>query len=152
MDSALSETPAPARPAVPLRRRIRPVWWVAATLVALTLIALSPMWINDMRLDGLVDRVRSYPLPPGTEPNIAIQGKVGLQVGDSNHCDYVVRLSLRTTLPAAALIKYYETTTIRGVNGAPLSGEVYFAQGKGPRPVIVEFLELHDAGLDLRCR
>ncbi|MFD9940696.1 hypothetical protein ACFWYW_35470 [Nonomuraea sp. NPDC059023] len=152
MDSTLTETPVLARPAGPSTRLNRRWWWVAGSLVAAALLVQTPMWINDMRLSALVERVRAYPLPPGTQPNVVAQGKVGLQIGNSNHCDYLVRLSLVTTLPEAAIVKYYESTTIRGVQGGTLPGEVYFAGGKGPRPVIVEFLEMHDAGLDLRCR
>jgi hypothetical protein len=96
-------------------------------------------------------------LPPDTEwGDYGVQGTVGLQSGNSNHCDYLVRMSLLTMLPDAEIARYYESATIKGVEGHEFAGTVYVNPGgswrKGYKGVIVEFFDgPHDPGFDMRC-
>jgi hypothetical protein len=114
---------------------------IAALPAALVLAALVPMWLNDAELASMTDRLLAHPLPPGTEFSVhGAQSSVGLMVGNSNHCDFLVRLSLRTDLPEAEIASYYRE----------IGGSVY-AQLGDPESVVVQFLEMRDPGWDLRC-
>ncbi|MFD0661303.1 hypothetical protein [Thermocatellispora tengchongensis] len=116
-----------------------------------------PEWRNNEKLDRLEERVSMLPLPPDTEPaDYSIQSTVGLQSGNSNHCDYLVRMSLLTKLPDAEIARYFESTTVEGVEGRDLSGSVYVNPSgswrEGYKGVIVEFFDgFHEPGFDLRC-
>ncbi|HUR03745.1 MAG TPA: hypothetical protein VM347_14470, partial [Nonomuraea sp.] len=80
----------------------------------------------------------------------------GIQSGNSNHCDYLLRMSLLTKLPDAEIARYYRSTAIAGVEGAEVSGTVYVnpsgSERNGFKDVIVEFYDgYHDPGFDRRC-
>ncbi|MER7501830.1 hypothetical protein AB0L05_41840 [Nonomuraea pusilla] len=137
-------SPSAARPT---RRHGRWAGWLIVPPVLLALAVLIPVWAHDARLDEMVRRVTSFPLPPRTiwaDPRP--QGSVGLQAGNGNRCDYVVRISLTTSLSGQEIADYYR--------GSPLGGKVYVEQDApegGTRGVVVEFTEMHDPGWDLRC-
>lgn len=127
------------------------------TVAAYVFVFKVPEWRNDEKLARLEERVSMLPLPPDTEPgDRGVQGTVGIQSGNSNHCDYQVRLSLLTKLPDAEIARYYESAAIEGVEGRPLSGTVYVNPSgswrDGFKGVIVEFFDgFHEAGFDMRC-
>ncbi|MFF4615918.1 hypothetical protein [Nonomuraea jabiensis] len=128
-----------------------------ACVVVHVLVFKVPEWRNDERPARLEERVRMFPLPPDTEPDDrGVEGTVGLQSGNSKHCDYLVRMSLLTKLPDAEIARYYESAAIEGVEGGALSGTVYVNPSgswrDGFKGVIVEFFDgYHEPGFDLRC-
>lgn len=128
-----------------------------APVVAYVLVFKVPEWRNDETLARLEERVNMLPLPPDTEPgDKAVQGTVGIQSGNSNHCDYLVRMDLFTKLPDAEIARYYRSAAIEGVEGAKLSGTVYVnpsgSRRDGLKDVIVEFFDgYHGPGFDPRC-
>jgi hypothetical protein len=143
------------------RRRNRLPFLVCLVLLAvvgaIVLLFKVPEWRNDVALAGLEERVSMYPLPPDTElGDHGVQGTVGLQSGNSNHCDYLVRMSLLTKLPDPEVTRYYESAAIEGVAGRALHGTVHVNPSgswrEGYKAVIVEFFDgYHEAGMDLRC-
>ncbi|SPL91525.1 unnamed protein product [[Actinomadura] parvosata subsp. kistnae] len=126
---------------------------ILAALVAVKV----PQWVNDGKLAGLEERVSRLELPPGTERDgsAAVQGSVGLQEGNGNHCDFLVRMTVRTRLPDAEIAAYYASAKVEGVAGAELSGRAYvspYGYRDGFKSVVVEFFDWgQDPGLDLRC-
>ncbi|MGV9378887.1 hypothetical protein ACWDRB_23915 [Nonomuraea sp. NPDC003707] len=128
-----------------------------ACVVAYVLLFKVPEWRNDEKLARLEERVSMFPLPPDTEPDDrGVEGTVGIQSGNSNHCDYLVRMSLLTKLPDAEIARYYEFAAIEGVEGRALSGTVYVNPSGswrgGFKGVIVEFFDgYHEPGFDMRC-
>lgn len=129
-----------------------------ASVVAYVLVFKIPEWRNDEKLAQLKERVSMLQLPPDTERDLgpAIQGTVGLQSGNGNHCDYLVRMPLLTQLSDAELARYYESAAIEGVEGDKLSGTVYVNPSgswrAGFKGAIVQFFDgPHEAGFDLRC-
>lgn len=128
-----------------------------ASVVAYVLVFEVPEWRNDEKLARLEERVSMLPLPPDTEQgDPSVQGTVGIQSGNSNHCDYLVRMSLLTKLPDAEIARYYESAVVEGVEGRELSGTVYVNPSgswrDGYKGVIVEFFDgYHEAGFDMRC-
>ncbi|MEW1843637.1 hypothetical protein AB0392_37310 [Nonomuraea angiospora] len=143
------------------KQRSRWPFYVCLTLlvcvVANVLVFKVPEWRNDEKLARLVERVSMFPLPPDTEPaDLSVQGTVGIQSGNGNHCDYLVRRSLLTKLPDAEIARYYESAAIEGLEGRPLSGTVYVNPSgswrDGFKGVIVEFFDgPHEPGFDMRC-
>ncbi|MEV4383662.1 hypothetical protein [Streptosporangium sp. NPDC049644] len=128
-----------------------------APIVAYVIFKI-PEWQNDEKLARLEERVSMLALPPDTEHDLgaAVQGTVGLQSGNGNHCDYLVRMPLLTKLPEAEIVRYYESAAIEGVAGSELSGAVYINPSgswrDGFKDVIVEFFDGgHEAGFDMRC-
>ncbi|MEV3983341.1 hypothetical protein [Nonomuraea sp. NPDC049758] len=128
---------------LPPPRRLR--WrrmFLLASPVALALLVMVPIWADDLRLADRKDRLLAHPLPPETSFNAAgAQGSVGVQEGNGDHCDFLVRFSLLTSLSEAELTSYYDR----------INGRVYFQDGD-PASAVVEVLETDDAGWDLRCR
>jgi hypothetical protein len=133
--------------------------WIAVALspfVALALLIAMPMWKNDRKLDEWMRQAVEYPLPPDTSSDVyGAQGSVGLLRGNSNHCDFLVRISLLTSLPEEQIIAYYAES---GDRGGPGLGQVYTRweagpgpRTPGPRTVIVEFFGMYDPGWDPRC-
>ncbi|MGR6915822.1 hypothetical protein ACU635_16390 [[Actinomadura] parvosata] len=126
-------------------------------ILAAVMVVKAPQWVNDGKLAGLEERVRMLELPPGTERDIsaAVQGSVGLQAGNGNHCDFLVRMTVRTRLPDAEIAAYYASPKVEGVAGAELSGRAYvspYGYRGGVKSVVVEFFDRgHDPGFDLRC-
>ncbi|MEU4234583.1 hypothetical protein AB0F17_60785 [Nonomuraea sp. NPDC026600] len=146
--------------ALPRQRRRWPFFVclaLLASVVAYVLVFKVPEWRNDERLARLEERVSMLPLPPDTEPgDMAVQGTVGIQSGNSNHCDYLVRVALLTKLPDVEIARYYKSAAIEGVEGAQLFGTVYVNPSgswrDGFKGVIVEFFDgYHEAGFDRRC-
>lgn len=143
------------------RRRSRLPFLLCLVLLgvvcAVVLLFKVPEWRNDAALAGLEERVSAHPLPPDTERgDHGVQGTVGLQSGNSNHCDYLVRMSLRTKLSGPEITRYYESAAIEGVAGRALAGTVHVGvSGSGQdgyTAVIVEFFDgFHEPGMDLRC-
>ncbi|MFC4588311.1 hypothetical protein [Sphaerisporangium corydalis] len=153
----LTETVPGALP----KQRSRWPFFLCLALLALIVAYLLfkvPEWQNDEKLAQLEDRVHMLPLPPDTELDIssAMQGTVGIQAANGDHCDYLVRMPLLTTLPDAEIARYYESAAVEGVAGRKLSGTVY-VNPSGSRPdgfkdVIVEFFDTgYDPGFDVRC-
>ncbi|RSN06471.1 hypothetical protein DMB42_24595 [Nonomuraea sp. WAC 01424] len=128
-----------------------------AVVVAYVLAFKVPEWRNDEKLARFEERVSMAPYPPDTEPgDRPVQGVVGLQSGNSNHCDFAVRLSLLTKLPDAEIARYYESLTVEGVEGRRVAGSVFVNPSgswrAGYKSVIVEFLDgFHEPGRDWRC-
>jgi hypothetical protein len=143
------------------RRRSRLPFLVCLALLAVIcafiLLFKVPEWRNDVTLAGLEERVSMHPLPPDTKlGDRSVRGTVGLQSGNSNHCDYLVRMSLLTKLPGPEIARYYESAAIEGVSGRALHGTVHVDPSGSVRDgysaVIVEFFDgYHDAGMDMRC-
>ncbi|MEU1393080.1 MULTISPECIES: hypothetical protein [unclassified Nonomuraea] len=129
--------PLPPHRRLPWRRIL-----LLAPPVALALLVMAPMWADDLRLADMKDRLLAHPLPPDTSLNAAgAQGSVGVQEGNGDHCDFLVRSSLLTRLSEAELTSYYDRN----------NGRVYFQDGD-PASAVIEFRETDDAGWDLRCR
>ncbi|OUC91509.1 hypothetical protein [Streptosporangium minutum] len=125
-------------------------------VIGLFLLFKVPMWVNDAKLDALIDRFESYPRPPrtyGTEGGA--EGSIALR-DNGNHCDYRVRLTLSTELSVGELTDYSDRADIAGVEGGrpsftvrprPPSKHVAYSS----RTMIVELDDSTGAGLDLRC-
>ncbi|GAA0952739.1 hypothetical protein [Nonomuraea longicatena] len=145
---------------LPVRRSRWPFYVclaILASVVAYVLVFKVPEWRNDEKLARLEERVSMLSLPPETERgDHGVQGTVGLQAGNSNHCDYLVRMALFTKLPDSEIAHYYRSATIDGVEGRALSGTVYVnpfgSWRSGFKDVIVEFFDgPHEPGFDMRC-
>ncbi|MGS2646714.1 hypothetical protein [Streptosporangium sp. LJ11] len=114
------------------------------------------MWVNDAKLDALIDRFESHPLPPKTYMvDGHAEGSMALR-GNGNHCDHRVRLTLNTELSVDELIDYYDRADITGVDGdRPITTVWTYQPSKhaiyGNRAVIVELNDSTGAGLGLRC-
>ncbi|RJL36241.1 hypothetical protein D5H75_04155 [Bailinhaonella thermotolerans] len=130
-----------------------------APVIGLALLVMIPIWVDDARLDALAERAAAHPLPPRTHRADAdVQRSVTLR-GNGNHCDYLVRLALSSTLPAAEIARYYENARIEGVDDDRADTAVYFHESPtpakrpptAPRSFILEVSDSTDAGLDLRC-
>ncbi|MFI9594023.1 hypothetical protein [Nonomuraea sp. NPDC052265] len=130
------------KPLPPRRRFPRRRLFFVVPPVALALLVMVPIWGNDLRLANMEDRLLAHPLPPGTSLNASgVQGPVGVQEGNGDHCDFLVRFSLLTSLSEAELTSYYDKA----------GGRVYYKDGD-PASAVVEFLDTDDAGWDPRCR
>ncbi|SNT34920.1 hypothetical protein SAMN05216276_10366 [Streptosporangium subroseum] len=124
-------------------------------VIGLFLLFMVPIWVNDAKLNALIDRFESYPQPPktyGTESGA--EGSIALR-GNGNHCDYRVRLTLSTELSVDELTDYYDRADIAGVDAGQPSVTVWTQPSElgasGIRMVIVELNDGTDAGLDIRC-
>jgi hypothetical protein len=86
--------------------RLRPavVLWIVTSVVLVAPIAFS-MFRHDVRLARLQRAVFSAPAPSGAEV-VMCSGEVGL-MSNGNHCDYVVRVVLRTQLPDRQVRAHY---------------------------------------------
>jgi len=85
---------------------------IAVTIVgAVTLYVTSFLWffphLHDKTLNVFSQRLFSTPLPENTQ-EIERINKVGLQSGNSDHCDYLAALLLKTALSKSDIEKYYE--------------------------------------------
>ncbi|NRQ36673.1 hypothetical protein HII36_33285 [Nonomuraea sp. NN258] len=131
--------------------------FIVASVTAFVLVFKVPEWRNNEKLARLEERVSMLPLPPDTESaSLGVQGTVGLQSGNSNHCDYLVRMSLETRLSESEIVRYYETVKVKGVEGRELDAQVFINPGpswrSGYKDVIVEFFDGgHEPGYDIRC-
>ena len=81
---------------------------------------LLPMWrdarSNDRHLDAIADQMIEIEHPPGTS-RVRVKKKVGLLIGNGNHCDYFVG-ELRTFSGADdAVIAFYSGKTIHNPVG-----------------------------------
>lgn len=151
------ETPPPAK-----RSGMR--WGCGCLALALLLpvagffaLIKIPMWTNDERLDAFAERFFDYPLPPATEfADHDAQGSVQLR-GNGNHCDYLVRFSLRSELSDEEVVRYYEQAEVPGVDGGRAQVTVFFAKHVKRSddywydPIIVQIADSTDPGWDIRC-
>jgi hypothetical protein len=146
--------------ALPKKRSRWPFFVCLALLVpivAYIVVFKVPEWRDDAKLAQLQERVDMLPLPPDTEFDVGFSvSKVGLISGNSNHCDYLVRMSVLTKLPDAEIARYYESITVKGVEGRDISGTVYVnpsgSYREGYKAVIVQFFDDgNPPGFDLRC-
>ncbi|WP_184755182.1 hypothetical protein [Streptosporangium album] len=125
-------------------------------VIGLFLLFKVPMWVNDAKLDALIDRFESYPRPPKTYgADGGAEGSIALR-GNGNHCDYRVRLTLNTELSVSDLTDYYDRADIAGVEAGRPSFTVWARQPSkhvaySSHTVIVELNDSADAGLDIRC-
>ncbi|MEW9527751.1 hypothetical protein [Microbispora sp. NPDC049125] len=130
---------------------------LAVPILCVFLLIKIPMWVNDGRLDDFAERFYNLPLPPSTEfADHDAQGSVQLR-SNGNHCDYLVRFSLRTRLSDQEITRYYEKLNVAGVDGGRAYVTVYspkhssrFEAGR-PEPFIVEIFDSTDPGWDIRC-
>ena len=91
---------------------------LALLLVPLLLLAarvMVPVWINDQRLARMVDRIREYPLPPGTgfahlDPQVEVSG-------DSGDCLYTIRFELFTERRVQEVLDHYRQARIEDPDG-----------------------------------
>lgn len=125
-------------------------------VIGLFLLVKVPMWANDAKLDSLIKRFESYPLPPKTywAGNDA-EGSIALR-GNGNHCDYRARFMLSTELSVDELTDYYDRADIAGVETGRPNVTVWTRRPSkraaySSRTVIVELNDGTGAGLDLRC-
>ncbi|MFF0312561.1 hypothetical protein ACFYSC_34470 [Streptosporangium sp. NPDC004379] len=125
-------------------------------MAGLFLLVKAPMWVNDAKLDSLIERFEDHPLPPKTywAGNDA-EGSIALR-GNGNHCDYRARFTLSTELPIEELLAHYKRADIAGVESSRPSITAWIRPSSeqsvhGPRPVLVELNDGTDAGLDIRC-
>ena len=131
---------------------------ILVPIVAVFLLVKIPQWINNARLEGLRERVTDYPLPAQTEVAEYDDGDTafGLLGGNSDHCDYRVRLTLQTTLADEEIHRYYDAARVPGVDGGGAALlQVWFADRaageRGPRLFILEAFDSTSPGMDLRC-
>ena len=128
------------------------------------LAAWAPMLYNNWQLGRFAQNLYDYPLPPQTQV-VSRHAEVGL-MGNGNHCDYIVRQAMLTSLEPAAIEAYYEDVRLPAVNNHN-EGLIKEAQGR-PLPVSVTIgnaasidatrtltVSLFDygysPGLDIRC-
>ncbi|MDP9863350.1 MULTISPECIES: hypothetical protein [Streptosporangium] len=125
-------------------------------VIGLFLLVKVPMWANDAKLDSLIGRFESYPLPPKTYwADKGAEGSIALR-GNGNHCDYRARFMLSTELSVDELTDYYDQADIAGVETGRPNVTVWTRQPSkraaySSRTVIVELNDGTGAGLDLRC-
>src|SRR5688500_7730661 len=97
------------------------------------LTCLLPVLYNNWQLDRFARNLYDYPLPPQTEV-VNHQAEVGL-MGNGNHCDYVVRQVLLTSLVPEDIEAFYADVMLPAVDNHNES-LIPEAQGR-PRPVSV---------------
>ncbi|GGO82022.1 hypothetical protein [Nonomuraea cavernae] len=136
-------------------RRVRRTLVVLACLVAPALVVMVPMWVNDARLNGMMERILDRPPLPDTMVS-RVQGTVGLLEGNGNHCDYLVRISVYTSLSSAEIEAHYGSATRVHVEapaseGSASEGSAGDVPAGEAKSMILEFLATDDAGWDLRC-
>ncbi|MFG1688007.1 hypothetical protein ACGFNP_48215 [Nonomuraea sp. NPDC049269] len=117
--STLQDTPEPALPEKSgpsrLARRFGCLALLLVPFVLLGVIVMAPVWISDFRLARMVDRIKEYPLPPGTDfgyfdPQVEVSG-------DSGDCWYTIRFDLFTDRPVQEVLNYYRQTKIEDPDG-----------------------------------
>ncbi|MEU1731733.1 hypothetical protein [Streptosporangium sp. NPDC020145] len=137
--------------------------WVLAPVLLLYVVVMTPAWMHDHQLAGLVDRALGYPLPKGSdlgdyEPQSEVRP-------DADLCNYHVRFEIETEASAEEVLTYYRTAKITPVGEGDLAVNVWEPFGPpaspmddpkengGRRRIIVELQDNHhDGGFwDLRC-
>ncbi|GGQ06012.1 hypothetical protein [Streptosporangium pseudovulgare] len=64
---------------------------VLLPVIGLFLLVKVPMWVDDAKLDSLIERFNDHPLPPKTYwADGGAEGSIALR-GNGNHCDYRAR-------------------------------------------------------------
>lgn len=124
---------------------------LTAALLSPTLACGLPMLWNRGRLWMLEREVRAARHPPGARV-IAVASSYGL-MGNGNHCDFVVDLTMEAPLPPAALPRAYERVHV------PFDGDSLHLQVQGTpteengrtRYVVGVFTQT-EAGFDVNCR
>ncbi|GAA3091354.1 hypothetical protein [Streptosporangium carneum] len=126
-------------------------------VIGLFLLVKVPMWVDDGKLEDMISRLESHPLPPRTSwPDYGgADGSIALR-GNGNHCDYRARFTLETDLSVRELTDYYDRADIAGIEGGRPSITVWARQPSeraayDHRAVIVELYDSTGPGLDMRC-
>ncbi|SEN73007.1 hypothetical protein [Nonomuraea pusilla] len=116
---------------------------------------MPPVWRDDDRLDALLDRVLTHPLPPETselsDQRDADFGR-GLFGGNGDYCDYRIRIVLQTKRTQEEIRRHYGKATIKGAEeNATLSLFFEDTGDTSGRRVIVEVTDRHGSDWDWRC-
>jgi hypothetical protein len=84
------------------------------SLIAIAIAILSIpfyLWIlpelHDKTLDQFSEPLLSISVPEGTQV-LDTLSSIGLQTGNSNHCDYLAALLVKTDLPRVEIEQYYK--------------------------------------------
>lgn len=84
---------------------------VVAILLVLAGLATSNFWLtpflHDRYLEKYVDVLAAIKLPNGVEKTGSLS-KVGQQSGNSDHCDYLAAVMLKTALPKEEVEAYFQ--------------------------------------------
>ncbi|GAA2305211.1 hypothetical protein GCM10010149_63730 [Nonomuraea roseoviolacea subsp. roseoviolacea] len=124
-------------------------------LVLVFAFVMPPVWRDDDRLDALLERVASYPLPPQTSE---LSGRRFTDFGrtmfggNGDYCDYLIKIVLRTKRTQEEIRKYYRKATIKGAEeNATISLSFEDSGDTADRRVIVEVHDRHGSDWDWRC-
>ena len=143
-------------------RRVRgaPTRWalrVAAAVVALPLLLLLTMTVarvrNDRRLARFAAQLDDFRPPPGARV-VHRLAAVGMLTGNGNHCDFLARHEIATSLPLAFVEAHYARLRLRpAIDGGADGGRPWVSveprQGGGY--VVTATDAPYSAGLDERC-
>ncbi|NRQ40599.1 hypothetical protein HII36_53650 [Nonomuraea sp. NN258] len=127
----------------------------------LTAAVITPMWVDDHRLDRMIDRIQDHPLPPETDfgyfdPQVEVSG-------DSGDCWYTIRFELFTERPVHDVLTHYRQANIEDPDGDLGDYEIaawtpFDASGTRaddpsiPHSVIIDLDGMYDDfWTDLRC-
>ncbi|MDR8413673.1 hypothetical protein MTP10_33685 [Nonomuraea sp. 3-1Str] len=124
-------------------------------LVLVLAFVMPPVWRDNDRLDALLERVVTYPLPPETS-ELSDQRETDfgrtLFGGNGDYCDYRIRIVLQTKRTQEEIRKYYRKATIKGAEeNATISLSFEGSGDAAGRRVIVEVHDRHGSDWDWRC-
>ena len=121
--------------------------------VLLFLVGWDSMRRNDRRLTEFSEQLFAYPLPPDSRI-LRQTAQVGVLTGNGNHCDYVARLEIESSLPPAAVDAHYQELRLHPAvgNGAGGGLPAVTVESQGPGRVAITATDApYPAGLDTRC-
>ncbi len=118
--------------------------------LCIALACWLPMLVNQARLWGLKREVRAARHPAGARV-LGVSASYGL-MGNGNHCDFVVDLTMDAPLSPAAVVRAYERVSV------PFDGEALhlLVQGQptvhaGRTRYTVGVFTQREAGFDINC-
>lgn len=142
----------------------------AFPLFPLSIFGLHDMLRNNLQLRKYSAEVYAYPLPPNSEIVVTNQS-VGLGPGASgNHCDFIVEMTITSTLSEDEVITYYDGVTFSPARSDYQGFLDYSATGyHTPVPAFVHLIDTNEVtgqntyeisvsdygyppGFDIRCR
>lgn len=136
---------------------MRVILITVAIVLTLPLLLLLAGWDtmrrNDRRLTEFSEQLFAYPLPPASRI-LRQTAEVGVLTGNGNHCDYVARLELASSLPPMAVEAHYQGLRLHPAvaNGAGGGLPAVTVESQGPGRMAVTATDApYPAGLDTRC-
>ncbi|MEV4891512.1 hypothetical protein AB0K48_19225 [Nonomuraea sp. NPDC055795] len=132
--------------------------FIGLPLAVACYLIMSPIWRGNERLAALQARVYAHPRPPQTQvdppgEDDATVGKLGDASGD--YCEYLVKMTISTALPAEKILAHYSKARIPGVNkkdlarvSVQLEGSI---AGTDRQRAIIEVRDVEGSDWDFRC-